>query len=150
MLECLEFAYGHRMVLDRLSQGTGSRSFLFLKVRSIKEHRFFFPYSVHLRSPFRLKGDKYKLYFFLFLSFLGCRPFLKSSLNLLQFCFCFMFLVFWPWGMCDLSSLTREWIRTPYTGRQRLNHCTTREISKPYFLMGKIPYLIFSVIFNLL
>ena len=29
--------------------------------------------------------------------------FFKSLLNLLQYCFCFMFLVFWPQGMWDPS-----------------------------------------------
>ena len=34
--------------------------------------------------------------------------FLKSLLNLLQYCFCFTFwCLFWLWGMWDLSSLTR-------------------------------------------
>jgi len=44
-----------------------------------------------------------------------CGPFLKSLLNLLQYCFCFMvcfcgffffFFFFWPRGMRDLTSLT--------------------------------------------
>ena len=37
-------------------------------------------------------------------------------------------LVFWPWGMWDLSSLTRERTHTPCIGRQSLNHRTTRDI----------------------
>ena len=40
----------------------------------------------------------------------------------------FYVLVFWPWGMWDLSSQTRDWTLTPYTGRQSLNHWTTREV----------------------
>ena len=51
-----------------------------------------------------------------------CRPFLKSLSNLLQYCFCFMFWIFWPQGLWDLSSATRNQIRTPCTGRWSLNH----------------------------
>ena len=39
-----------------------------------------------------------------------------------------MFLVFWPRGMWDLSSLTRDQTRTPCVGRQSLNHWTVREV----------------------
>ena len=46
--------------------------------------------------------------------FLGCGSFLKSLLNFLQYCFYFMFWFFWPWGMQDLSSLTRDWTHTPF------------------------------------
>ena len=45
----------------------------------------------------------------------------KSSLNLLQYCFCFMFYFFWPGGMWDPSSLTTVQTWTPYIGRQSLN-----------------------------
>ena len=41
-------------------------------------------------------------------SFFDMDHLLKSLLNLLQFCFCFMFCFFWPGGMWDLSSLTRD------------------------------------------
>ena len=54
--------------------------------------------------------------------------FLKSLLNLLQYCFCFMFLFFWPRGMWDLSSPTRDRICTPCIERRSLNHWTAREI----------------------
>ena len=50
--------------------------------------------------------------FFLF----WCGPFLKALLlNLLQYCFCFMFWCFWPGAMWDLDSPTRDW-----TGRWSL------------------------------
>ena len=45
-----------------------------------------------------------------FLRFFGCGPFLKSLLNLLQYCFCFMF---GREAGGDLSSLTRDWTPTP-------------------------------------
>ena len=61
---------------------------------------------------------------FLFVCF-WCGPFLKSSLNLLQYC-SFYVLVFWPWDMWDPSSRTRDrtcapcirrWSRSPWTTR---------------------------------
>ena len=48
---------------------------------------------------------------------------LKSLLNLLQYCFCF---VFWPLGMWDLRSPTRDQTRIPCIVRQSRNHWTTR------------------------
>ena len=40
----------------------------------------------------------------------------------------YVFLVFWLWSMLDLISSTRNQTRTPYIGRQSLNHWTTREV----------------------
>ena len=60
--------------------------------------------------------------------FFLCGPFLKSLLNLLQYCLCFMFLAFWTGGMWYLSSPTRDRTCTPCIGRQSLNHWTTREV----------------------
>ena len=40
----------------------------------------------------------------------------------------FYVLVFCPRGMCDLSSPTRDWTRTPCIGRQSLNHWTARKV----------------------
>ena len=54
-----------------------------------------------------------------------CEPFLKSLLNLLQYC-PFHVLVSWPRGMW--ISPTRDWTHTPCIGRQSLNHWTTREV----------------------
>ena len=76
-------------------------------------------------------------YFFLF--FLGCGPFLKSLLNLLQYCFCCLCFGFvWPWAMWDLNSLTRDWIYTACTRKQSPNHWTTRKAPSPIFL--KLPF----------
>ena len=55
-------------------------------------------------------------------------PLLKSLLNLLQYCFCFMFGVFWPQGMWDRSFSTRDQTGTPCIGRQSLKRWTTREV----------------------
>ena len=35
---------------------------------------------------------------------------------------------YWPWGMWELSSLTRDQTHTPCIGKQNLNHWTTREV----------------------
>ena len=60
------------------------------------------------------------LWHWLFFFFLKHGPFLKSLLNWLQHCFWFMLWFFWPGGVWDLSSLTRNWTRTPCIGRQSL------------------------------
>ena len=47
----------------------------------------------------------------------------------------FYVLVFWPWGMWDLSSPTRDWTLTSCIGKQSLNHWVTREISAFFFFL---------------
>ena len=70
--------------------------------------------------------------------------FLKSSLNLLQNCFRFPFLVFWPWGTWVLSSLTRDQTSAPCIGRQSLNHWTIRKIPLPWILVYFQMYIAIS------
>ena len=55
------------------------------------------------------------------------RDWTTTTLNLLQYCL-FQVLVFWPWCMWDLSSLTTDWTGTPCIGWQSLNHWTAREV----------------------
>ena len=55
-------------------------------------------------------------------------PFFKPLLNFLQYCFCFMFWIFWPWGMWHLSSLTGDWTHTSCIWRWSLNQWTVREV----------------------
>ena len=55
--------------------------------------------------------------------------FLKSLLNLLQYCFCFMF---WFFG-CKAPG---DWTPVPCIGRRSLNHWTTREIPSISFYFG--------------
>ena len=43
-----------------------------------------------------------------------------------KYCFCFMFWLF-AYEACGIS-LTRDWTHTPCSGRQTLNHWTTREV----------------------
>ena len=45
----------------------------------------------------------------------------------------FCVLVFWPWGMCDLSSPTVGQTWPPCTRRWSLNHWTAREVSNKFF-----------------
>ena len=68
------------------------------------------------------------LFFFFFFRSFWCGPCLKSSLNLLQYCFCFMFWFFWPLGMWDLSSPTRDQTQALRIEKWGLNHWTTREV----------------------
>ena len=49
----------------------------------------------------------------------------------------FYVLVFWPRGMWDLSSPTRNRTRTPGIGKQNLNHWTAREVSGQNFKFMK-------------
>ena len=46
----------------------------------------------------------------------------------------FIFWSVWQWGMWDLSSPTKDWTHTPYTGRQSLNHQTTRKVPVLYLV----------------
>ena len=69
-----------------------------------------------------------------FLRLFSCGPFVKSFLNLLQWRF--YVLVFWPWGMWDLSSQTGDQTRTPCIGRWRLNHGTIREVATVALLLS--------------
>ena len=48
----------------------------------------------------------------------------------------FYVLAFWPWGMWDLSSLTRDWTRTPCIWRWNLNCWTAREDPGQHFCTG--------------
>ena len=48
-----------------------------------------------------------------FFKIFWCGPFLESLLNLLQYYFSFYVLVFWSWGIWDLSSPTRYQTCTP-------------------------------------
>ena len=43
--------------------------------------------------------------------------------------YCFYVLAFWPWGMWNLGSSSRDRTHTPCVGRFSLNSWTTREVS---------------------
>ena len=57
-----------------------------------------------------------------------CRSFFTVFIKSVTILLLFYVLVFWPWGMWDLSSPTKDWTCTPCIGRQDLHHWTTREI----------------------
>ena len=54
--------------------------------------------------------------------------FLKVFIEFVTILLLFYVLVFWPRGMWDLSSSTRDRTCTPCIGRQSLNHWTAREV----------------------
>ena len=65
----------------------------------------------------------------LFLLFFLCGPFL-SSLSLLQYWFCFMLLFFfWPQGICELSSPTRDQTSTSVSS-------SVKSITKSTYLLA--------------
>ena len=53
---------------------------------------------------------------------------LKGFIKCVTVLFLLYVLIFWPQGIWDLSSLTRDQTRAPYIERQSLNHRTTREV----------------------
>ena len=82
-----------------------------------------------------------------FLRFFLTGLFLKSLLNLLQYCFCFMFWFFGHKAFGNLSCPTRDRIHTPYIARQSLNHWTTRETPQHAFdrcLLRTLPWAVCS------
>ena len=56
-------------------------------------------------------------------------------------------MFFWPWGLWDLSSLTRNQAHTPFIKRRSVNHRTTRQVPKPFFYAQKVLH-IFSVLYG--
>ena len=64
--------------------------------------------------------------FFFFLNFFVVGYF-KSLYGIFTILLLFHVLVFWPLGIWDLSSLTRDQTGTPHDGRQSLTHWTARE-----------------------
>ena len=67
--------------------------------------------------------------------------FLKVFIEFVTILLQFYVLVFWPRGMRDPSSPTRDRTRTPYNGRWSPNHWTTREV--PLLLFNFILLLFF-------
>ena len=57
-----------------------------------------------------------------------CGPFFKVFIEFVTILLLFYVLVFWPWGMWDLSSPTRDWTHTPFTGKWSLNDWIAMEV----------------------
>ena len=77
-----------------------------------------------------------RLYFILFLKFgvfFLMRAIFKVFIEFVTILLLFYVLVFWPWGVWDLSSPTRDRTLIPCIGRRSLNHWTTREVPSLYF-----------------
>ena len=55
-------------------------------------------------------------------------PIFKVFTEFVTIMLLFYVLVFWPWGMWDLSFQTRDWTHNPCTGRWSLNFWTAREV----------------------
>ena len=97
-------------------------------------------------------SDLQSYHIFFFLRFFWCGPFVKywicysipSGLCFGGVVFFFFFLVFWPRGMWDLSSPTRDRTHTPCTGRQSFNHWTTRDVP-PVLPLAKRFFRVFSL-----
>ena len=71
--------------------------------------------------------------------FFNVDNFLKSLLNLFQYCL-FYVLVFWPLGMWNLGSLTRNWAHTPCIRRWSLNPWTARKVPPSLILKKPGPH----------
>ena len=71
------------------------------------------------------------LLFFFFKIFFDVDHFFKVFIEFGTTLPLFYVLVFWPQGMWDPSSLTRDRTHTPCTGRLSLNHWATKEVPKP-------------------
>ena len=56
---------------------------------------------------------------------------------------------FWPQGIGDLSSLTRDGTCTPCIGRWRLNHWSDREVLEFYFREGNSPVSILLEVYTI-
>ena len=63
----------------------------------------------------------FKIFFLMWIIF-------KVSIEFVATLLLLYVLVFWPWGMWDLSSPTRDRTCTPYIARKSLNHWTGREV----------------------
>ena len=67
-------------------------------------------------------------YFFFFLKIFLMWNIFKVFTEFVTISLLFYVLVFWPRGMWDLSSLTRDRTCTPCIGRRSLNHWNAREV----------------------
>ena len=61
------------------------------------------------------------------------RTIFKIFIEFVTILLLFYVLVFWHWGMCDLSPKTRDQTHTPCVGRWSLTHWTAREVPEYIF-----------------
>ena len=81
-------------------------------------------------------------YFILFLKIFLMWTIFKVFIEFVTVLLLFYVLVFWPQGMWDLSSPTRDWTLTHCIGRWSLNYWTTREFPWSSILKKGLSYLI--------
>ena len=131
---------GHFAGFQEFTNITGCCSAVFLKPKEPTEYSSPFMGShlcSHLFQAFPLLPHSHFTYlyicFSLFLRFFFGGPFLKSLLNLLQYCHCFKFLFFGHKPRGILAPQDR--ICATCIGRRSLNHWTTREVPHFFFLM---------------
>ena len=139
----MSHSQGHFAGFQEFTDITGCCSALFLKPTEPTEYSFT-PMGSHLCShlfqAFPLLPHSHFTYlyihFSLFFEIFFCRLFLKSLLNLLQYCIYFMFLFFGHEPRGILAA--QDWNCTTCTGRKSLNHWTTREVSHFFFLITPV------------
>ena len=83
----------------------------------------------------------YISFLFLFLRFFLMWTIFKVFIEFVTILFLFYALVFWLWGMWDLTSPTRNWTCTPCIGRWSPNHWTAREVPEITFLKNKFSHI---------
>ena len=122
-----------------------SRNFAALHVRDYTLHVQHFPIwmspQLHIQThPLsRLAFLLFKEKFFVFLRFFFMWIIFKVFIEFVTVPCLFYVLVFWPWGIWDLSSGTRAWTCIPCIGRWSLTHWTIREVRIPPSLW-RLPY----------
>ena len=68
----------------------------------------------------------------------------KVSIEFVTLLLLFYVWVFWPGGMLDLSSPTKDQTHTTCIGRWSLNHWTTKEVPRVLLLMERTVPLLMS------
>ena len=69
----------------------------------------------------------------------------KVFIELVTILLPFYVLFFWPRGMWNLSSVTRDRTRSPCIGRWNLNHWTTREVPLALFFRLFLFFLMWTI-----
>ena len=80
---------------------------------------------------------------FLGFSFFLMCIFLKDFIEFVTILLLFDILIFWPWGIWDLSFPIRDWTHTRYIRRQSLSHWTAREVPLPRVCLFFVFFLTF-------
>ena len=90
---------------------------------------------------FQILHSHQGIFFFSSFFFLRCGPFLKSILNLLQYCFCFLCFGFLAERHVGFSLPDEGSTHTPALEGEVFNHWTAREVpvtTPGYFLMRQL------------